>query len=152
MTAIEAAIGTEVELGSGGKRVAAPTRAADSGFEALVRSLAVDIAGRFGGDVSVDAGCGASVSSELRGMLLLVVSEAMTNAFHHGRARRVSVCFDAREGFVRVVDDGRGFNPMMRAPGRGLVRMREQAATLGASLCVRSFGRGGTTVEVRFTG
>ena len=150
MTAIEAAIGTEAGLGSAEKDTTAraAARAGDSSFEALLRSLAVDIAGRFGGDVSVDAGSGASVSSELRGTLLLIVSEAMTNAFRHGHARRVSVSFDARKGYVQVVDNGRGFNPMMHSPGSGLIRMRKQVAAMGGQIAIRSMRGIGTTIEV----
>ena len=56
---------------------------------------------------------------------------------------------------LTIKDDGHGFDPDRRAPRRngkngfGLLGMRERAAYVGGTLCIKSAPRGGTEIEVR---
>ena len=82
-----------------------------------------------------------------REQLLRVLDEALANVASHADARHVWVQFadSAGELSLRVIDDGRGFDPAaMREGHYGLVGMRERAALIGGELIVDS--RPGRTV------
>ncbi len=83
--------------------------------------------------------------------LYRIAQEALANAMHHSRAKRVSVLLERHEGKIVVVveDDGVGFDPIMAShSGRlGLLGMRERAEMLGGTLLVESSkGKGATIV------
>lgn len=83
--------------------------------------------------------------------LYRIAQEALANAVHHSRAKRVSVLLERRAGKIVVVveDDGVGFDPILAShSGRlGLLGMRERAEMLGGALLVESSeGKGATIV------
>jgi len=91
----------------------------------------------------------------LRDEVYRIAGEAMRNAFHHARARRIEVeiRYDARELRVRVRDNGTGIDADLlgqegRAGHFGLGGMRERAKTIGAQLDVWSERGAGTEVEL----
>ena len=69
----------------------------------------------------------------------------------HGSARRIGVRLGRENGtsFLRVHDDGNGFDPASPGAGFGLVSMRERAELLGGALDVFAAPGRGTRVEVR---
>ncbi len=79
-----------------------------------------------------------------------IATEAMANARQHAGCRTVTIIcsYAPRELFVRVRDDGRGFDPSQATPTGhwGLVGMRERAASIGARLSVTSAPAAGTEV------
>jgi len=79
--------------------------------------------------------------------LYRAVQEALTNVARHAEAREVTVELSAAggEAFVRVVDDGRGYEPAQGTPGGvGLRGMRERLELLGGRLIIASASGGGT--------
>ncbi|MFI1044091.1 GAF domain-containing sensor histidine kinase [Streptomyces hygroscopicus] len=89
--------------------------------------------------------------------LLRVAQEALHNALRHADARQVDVTL-TRHGQgarLRVVDDGRGFDPSaVRRAGRhlGLVSMRDRAGGVGGGLTVESAPGKGTAIEMEVPG
>jgi Histidine kinase len=82
--------------------------------------------------------------------LFRIAQEALANVGRHARARTVRVRF-GREGdsaFLRVEDDGQGFQAGEEGPGMGLRNIRERAESLQATLQVTSTPAVGTTVAV----
>jgi signal transduction histidine kinase len=80
-----------------------------------------------------------------------VVQEALTNCARHAAARnvRVSVHGSADLISVTVQDDGIGFNPEVRTPGRlGLLGIQERVKELDGSVEISSRPRQGTVVKV----
>lgn len=77
-----------------------------------------------------------------------VAQEALTNVLRHADATSVRLCFERRDGQVRlcVVDDGRGLEGSR--PGGGLRGMRERAVLIGAQLSVQPGAAGGTEVAL----
>jgi len=74
-----------------------------------------------------------------------IAIEAMTNAFHHSQGTRVelSITYARRRFGIRVVDDGRGFDPSRSYSGHwGLKGMQERADRLCARLHIDSDRRG----------
>jgi signal transduction histidine kinase len=93
----------------------------------------------------------------LRDEIYRIAGEALRNAFHHARARRIEVeiRYDDRELRVRVRDDGSGIDPSIlsqeeRAGHWGLTGMRERAMRIGGQMDLWSGLGAGTEVELRF--
>jgi len=92
--------------------------------------------------------CAALVEEQL----VLIGQEAVNNAVRHGQASRVAVEIDYRDDrtFLRVADDGVGFDPeaASRAPGHyGLVSMRERAEQVRGRITIASRPGSGTEIE-----
>jgi signal transduction histidine kinase len=81
-----------------------------------------------------------------------LVSEAVTNALKHAEATRISVEVTHAGDvlLVRVVDDGRGFEPTRTGHAGGVVHMRDRVNALGGTLQVRSGPGEGTSVDASF--
>ena len=90
----------------------------------------------------------------LRDEIYRIAGEALRNAFHHARARRIEVeiRYDARQLRVRVRDDGTGVDASVLDEGRaghfGLKGMRERAKRIGGQLEVWSERGAGTEMEL----
>jgi signal transduction histidine kinase len=91
----------------------------------------------------------------LRDEIYRIAGEALRNAFHHARARRIEVeiRYDARRFRVRVRDDGIGIDADLLSQGGraghwGLRGMRERAKSIGGQLEVWSEHGAGTEVEL----
>jgi signal transduction histidine kinase/ligand-binding sensor domain-containing protein len=92
----------------------------------------------------------------LRDEVYKIAAEALRNAFHHSRARRVEVeiRYDNEQFRIRIRDDGKGIDPAVLAAKPteghyGLPGMRERATLVGGKLAVWSEVDEGTEVEVR---
>jgi signal transduction histidine kinase len=77
-----------------------------------------------------------------------VVSEALTNAAKHARARSVTVEVETVDGVLRVWvrDDGVGGADLTR--GSGLVGLKDRAEALGGQIAVESPPNAGTAIRV----
>jgi signal transduction histidine kinase len=90
----------------------------------------------------------------VRDVAVSIVHEAVTNVLKHADARAVNVAvtFGRKRFRISVRDDGRGLSVPEDGDGGathfGLVGMRERAATIGASLAMRSVPGGGVTVRL----
>ena len=83
----------------------------------------------------------------LEATLYFVISESITNAVKHSKARRVCVSLDGRPGLaiVEVADDGVGGAELSLGSGlRGLI---DRVAAVGGRLTVKSDHAGGTTIR-----
>jgi signal transduction histidine kinase len=62
---------------------------------------------------------------------------------------RIEGKIDGGSGLLRIVDDGRGFDPQADPQGRyGLIGMGERAAGIGAELDIDAEPGAGTTITV----
>ena len=84
--------------------------------------------------------------------LLRVLGEVLTNSRRHSGARNVGIRLQVEDDTLvaKVIDDGRGFDPMAaQGGGVGLVGMRERVEELGGQIEVKSRPGEGTEVTVR---
>jgi signal transduction histidine kinase len=85
---------------------------------------------------------------------LRIAQEAVTNVLKHAHASRIKVKLqlEARRLFLRIIDNGRGFDQQDAFASRGghfgLLGMRERAERLGGELKLASYPGKGTEVEV----
>lgn len=82
--------------------------------------------------------------------LLLIASEAMSNALRHSNADNLWVELDLREDTIRleVGDDGTGFDPSGPSQGMGLANLRSRATDAGGTVHIESEPGKGTRVRV----
>ena len=105
---------------------------------------------RFEHAVTGDA---ARLTPKVDEQLLRIGHEAISNAVRHAQANvvRLELEFDRESVYMRVVDDGRGFDRASaeREPDEhlGLKSMEERAFRIGARFGISSRPRAGTTVE-----
>ncbi|HEX6423342.1 MAG TPA: GAF domain-containing sensor histidine kinase [Acidimicrobiales bacterium] len=144
-------------------------RPADLERDGLAATLGAQatVAGRAHGvPVGVEVGDLPQLDPGAEHQVLRVAQEALTNSLRHAHAGQVVVRLGCERGtggvaegggagevVLRVVDDGRGFDPdarLVRARRLGLTSMQERAASLGGTLTVTSAPGAGTTVELRF--
>jgi signal transduction histidine kinase len=94
----------------------------------------------------------------LRDDLYRIGREALVNAFHHSRAKRIEMKLKYEPSQLRMVvrDDGCGIEPQVIHSGRdghwGLPGMRERADRIGAKLHVFSGAATGTEIELSVPG
>ena len=111
--------------------------------------------GRLGSvEVTVDVPGPSELPRDMEQHLLRIAQEAVTNALKHAGASkiRVKLHMEARKLYLRIVDNGRGFDQedvfQSRGGHFGLIGMRERAERLGGELRLASQPGEGTEVEV----
>jgi signal transduction histidine kinase len=122
------------------------------GLPTALRSLAETITARAGIAIDVvEAGWPKAVPEEAALVCYRVAQEALQNVRKHSGARSCRVAVGLREGmlFLRVSDDGRGFESGQRASSRqlGIAGMHERLRLVGGTLSVRSAPDQGTELE-----
>ena len=108
-----------------------------------------------GVEISLDvSGPRRQLPEEMEQHLLRIAQEAVTNVLKHAGASQIwlKLHMEARRLYLRVVDDGRGFDEAgaFNAMGGhfGIIGMRERAERLGGELKLVSHPGEGTQVEV----
>jgi len=91
------------------------------------------------------------LTRELKGELLHIAQEAVTNALRHGQARRIVavIAFEDRGIRLTVEDDGRGFAPAVPGAGGsglGLAGMARRVSDRQGTLDIHGRPGGGTTL------
>jgi signal transduction histidine kinase len=127
-------------------------RPADLEQEGLSRAIelrldAVECRANMQVDVHLDELAGLSPGEEVE--LYHIIVEALNNVVKHAAATRVTLQLTQVDEHVhlRVVDDGRGFDPAQTKGGMGLRNIRERIARLGGQLSITSEPGGGTRLE-----
>jgi signal transduction histidine kinase/ligand-binding sensor domain-containing protein len=103
----------------------------------------------------VVSGTPRRVSARVEQQLLRIGQEAVTNAVRHAHASvvRMEVCYTDDSVFLRVSDDGRGFDPSSIVSSEtnhwGLKSMEERMLEIGGRLSLVSRVGEGTTLEAK---
>jgi PAS domain S-box-containing protein len=97
--------------------------------------------------VEEDVRLGASIRREV----FLIFKESLNNLVKHSGCREAEIEFhlSADSLYLRVRDDGKGFDPAQDNDGHGLVSMRERSQAMGGTLEMASADGEGTTVTLR---
>jgi signal transduction histidine kinase len=84
-----------------------------------------------------------------------ITQEALANIARHARARNVQLRLYQQTGerngslWLKITDDGNGFDPLNTAPGLGLTNLRERAREIGGTLQLDSSPGAGATLILR---
>jgi PAS domain S-box-containing protein len=82
--------------------------------------------------------------------LLRVAQETLTNTIRHAQAQnfRVTLSFEVQQIQLKLVDDGRGFNPGAEHEGFGLIGMKERVDWMGGEFVIHSQQERGTETVI----
>jgi signal transduction histidine kinase len=121
------------------------------GLGAIVHALCREIAAGFSADIRFSHSTArADIPEDAALCIFRVAQEALQNSVKHSGATRIDVRIDADSAHVRlrILDDGRGFDPnAAQHTGLGLLTMQERVDLLGGRLRVQSKPAQGTTIE-----
>jgi signal transduction histidine kinase len=119
-------------------------------FHLALASTAEEITSRLGAELELDMDKAVAVPPAWEEALPRILREAVANAVRHGRARTITVRLrDVDRIWMRVTDDGKGFDLTDPASGFGLIGMKERTESLGGEFKLESQPGHGTSVEVR---
>lgn len=126
------------------------------GLQAALRQLVAERDMRGGCRISLElAAIPERLPPATETALFRVGQEALTNAARHSNATQVMVALGACEGrlWMRIADNGVGFDPQASSPGLGLLGIRERLEILDGAMHIRSAPDQGTelVVEVPLT-
>jgi len=125
-----------------------PSMLDDLGLVAALEWQGREVSRRSEIEVSVESeNVPEDLPDEYRICIYRLVQEALNNAVRHSRARNAKVAVEqSTKGItVRVIDDGRGFDPN-RARGLGILGMEERVKRLAGTFRVESKPGQGVTV------
>jgi ligand-binding sensor domain-containing protein len=90
------------------------------------------------------------LSPEFRRNFFLIFKEIMHNIVKHAQAGNVEISMYEAHGMLhlRVVDDGKGFDPAAVSRGNGLRNIRLRTGNLGGTVAIARGPKGGAVVEV----
>lgn len=102
------------------------------------------------GTADTSGGSGPDLDRDTQVVLLRCVQEGLANVRKHAEATsaRVDLRITEKLATVRIVDDGRGFDPSGEARGFGLRGLRDRLGLVGGELTVDGTA-GATTLEAR---
>jgi signal transduction histidine kinase len=146
------AASTDRALADSRRAIAALTRPLDDPLAVVLADALAAVADRHSVELDLDLDAGAVVSADTQEALVRIACEAVGNAATHGGAAVVRVQLEQDGDDVRLVvsDEGSGFDPSARQPGRfGLTIMEERAHGMGGAIDIASRPGGGTRIEVR---
>ena len=120
-----------------------------------LRRATAELAERYDLDLQADLDSTIRVDSDQQHDLLRITREAIANAVHHGKAKRVRVRLSCHGELRRlsVADDGQGFDvsaSVANDVGHGLIGMRERASALPGDFTVRAIPGIGCVVSVQW--
>ncbi len=127
-----------------------PGNLEQDGLYRALRTHTAALQGRLGLPIVVHAEFEERLPLRVEEVLYRIAQEALHNVVKHAGARqvRLELARDGADVRLRIVDDGRGFDPHGVADGHlGLAGMRARAEKIGARLEVRSWAGAGTTIE-----
>jgi signal transduction histidine kinase len=128
-----------------------PGNVEEHGLIQALRTHSASLSGRIGLPVVVEGELPERPSIETEETLYRIAQEALHNVVKHAGAREVRLDVNRVGDSVRlrVVDDGRGFDPATVPDGHlGLAGMRSRAERLGGTLAVTAAPGRGTSIEV----
>lgn len=133
-----------------------------SGLVPTLEAYAQQVGRRTGVLLSVDAHIeGSPLGRNVESLLFRIVQEAVANSVKHAYAKHIHIHLSGsdRHTVLTIKDDGVGFSHQLlgsagavsgRAPGLGLITMRERAEFAGGQLSINSQPGGGTEIRVEF--
>ncbi|WP_018659518.1 sensor histidine kinase [Allofustis seminis] len=93
-----------------------------------------------------------TLSPTIEDHLFRVVQELLSNVLRHAHANYLEVYLlhSDEQVVLRMIDDGKGFNPHEKKPGSfGLTNIQERVESIGGNMRVISFPNQGTHIEIK---
>lgn len=99
-----------------------------------------------------DDGVSIKLSMNARREFYLIFKEAVNNAAKHSDCKQIEIDFrlESNAIFLKIADDGKGFDDSQKTDGNGLENMRSRAARNGGKFEIESSAGRGTILKIRF--
>ena len=90
------------------------------------------------------------LSLDVRRELYLIFKEAINNAARHSDCTRIEIVFraDGKKIFLKIADNGRGFETTKDSGGNGLANMKNRVQKIGGKFHLQSAPECGTIIEI----
>jgi signal transduction histidine kinase len=127
-----------------------PGNLEQEGLITALRTHSAALQGRIGLPIVVTSDLTERLPIEIEEVMYRIAQEALHNVVKHAAAHQVRIEVGRSTGGarLRIVDDGKGFDPAAVPPGHlGLAGMRARAERVGGRVDVRSSMGGGTTID-----
>jgi PAS domain S-box-containing protein len=129
-----------------------PGNIEQDGLLPALKTHTAALQGRIGLPIVVTSDLGDRLPIVVEEVLYRISQEALHNIVKHAGARQVTLAIEVVDGAgvrLRIVDDGKGFDPAAVPDGHlGLAGMRARAEKIGAAFTVDARPGSGTTIEV----
>lgn len=101
-------------------------------------------------DAPVD-GANLKLTMNTRRELYLIFKEAINNAMRHSDCTEIQITFfvERNEIFLKIKDDGRGFDFSTETQGNGLLNMKTRAEKIGGKFEISSQPGSGTSITIQ---
>lgn len=131
-----------------------PADTEDHTLAQVLRQQATTFEQRSGNTVVLEIDEHLTLPPEVEQAFLRIVQEALTNISRHAFASRITLSLQGENPTcLRVVDNGRGFDPkQVSSSSFGLISMRERATNINAHFQVRSTPGQGTEISIAWPG
>jgi signal transduction histidine kinase len=119
------------------------------GLAVTLRELTQQVAQRHELEIDFQASLpAASLPSDVSLCFYRVAQEALTNVVKHSHATEIEMTLTIESGrlWMKIKDNGDGFDPDNQKPGLGLVAMQERLRMIGGALSIVSRASAGTLV------
>lgn len=86
------------------------------------------------------------IPMDYRQHIYLILKEAINNLVKYSGASRagIDICFDDRQLYIEIRDNGKGFDALAQFPGNGIYGMKNRAKLMNAALGIESGSETGT--------
>jgi len=130
-----------------------PSTLTDAELGDLLRLLGNALSGRTNIPIKVSVVGEGKLPPDVQVTLYRLCQEGLNNIARHARASQVDIQLEFGTGGVdiRILDDGRGFDPQKTPAGHyGLNMMRERSEAIGAKLSITSQPRHGNEIFIHW--
>jgi len=127
-----------------------PVHIIESGLEAAIEELAVELETMFGVTCELSfSGADEYLDNNVAGHIYYIIREAAVNAARHGKPDMIGITMNRGRDHleVKVIDNGAGFDTLSTRKGMGLHTMEYRAKAIGADLRIESTGYAGTVIS-----
>jgi PAS domain S-box-containing protein len=131
-----------------------PAGLIETPLNVLLRHLVESVMSQTGIKISLEVGDARPFPPDVQVTLYRIAQETLNNVAKHANATHITVGLINNEDSVelRIVDDGRGFDPYQVRPDHfGIGIMRERCASIGAILDINSEIGKGTSIFVHWS-
>ncbi len=128
-----------------------PVHIIESGLEAAIEELAVEVETMFGVRCELSfSGTAEYLDNNVAGHIYYIIREATVNAARHGRPDLIGITMNRDRDIleVKIIDNGEGFDTLSTRKGMGLHTMEYRAKAIGADLRIESSSYAGTIISV----
>jgi signal transduction histidine kinase len=128
-----------------------PVHIIESGLEAAIEELAVEVETMFGVRCELSfSGTAEYLDNNVAGHIYYIIREAAVNAARHGRPDLIGITMNRTHDIleVKIIDNGEGFDTLSTRKGMGLHTMEYRAKAIGADLRIESSSYAGTIISV----